>query len=121
MATFRFGNRIGGGSFGVVKEAVRQEDGLRCAAKFLLDGADDDDKKRFQREVRMQMQMDHPHVVPILGKNETANPPWFIMPRALMNLCDYLKSSFGEARHGYSTISLVVCNTPMRTESFIVI
>jgi serine/threonine protein kinase len=45
----------------------------------------------------MQMQMNHPNVVPILGKNEMANPPWFIMPRAILNLCDYLKSNSGES------------------------
>jgi eukaryotic-like serine/threonine-protein kinase len=96
MASFRFGDRIGGGSFGVVKEAVRVEDGLKVAAKFLADGTSPDDLKRFKREVRMQMQMNHQNVVPILGKNETVTPPWFIMPRALLNLCDYLKSDSGE-------------------------
>ncbi len=97
MATFRFGNKIGGGKFGIVKEAVRTDDAWKGAAKFLRFGHSTSELKRFKREVRMQMQMNHRHVVPIVGKNETANPPWFIMPRALINLRDYLKAQSGEA------------------------
>jgi eukaryotic-like serine/threonine-protein kinase len=96
MATFTIGNEIGAGSFGVVKEAVREEDSLKCAIKYLASPSSEDVLKRFKREVRMQMQMNHPNVVPILAKNETADPPWFVMPRALMNLSDYLKANTGE-------------------------
>src|SRR6266853_3823292 len=38
--------------------------------------------RRFVRETTIQSRIDHPHVVPILEMDLTADPPWFIMPLA---------------------------------------
>src|ERR1017187_1532409 len=93
MAEFRIGNHIGSGGFGTVEEATRidnagavLEEGL--AQKKLLPRWENNAEAvaRFQREVRILSEMDHPHILPILGRNLSAKPPWFVMPRAETNL-----------------------------------
>lgn len=95
MATFHFHQEIGRGGFGVVREATREEDGWSCVVKKLRADYDDRYRTRFQREVRIQSQMNHPNVVPIVGINMDDDPPWFIMPKALMNLRDFLRQNDG--------------------------
>lgn len=96
MATYRFHSQIGEGGFGIVREATRQDDGWVCVAKFLREGYDEEDLQRFQREVRMQAGLDHSHVVPIIAMNMKTDPPWFVMPKALMNLREFLRQNRGE-------------------------
>jgi eukaryotic-like serine/threonine-protein kinase len=107
MATrFRFGADIGSGGFGTVKEAVRVDESGQIveenlAQKKLLSKHVDNAKAvaRFRREVRYLAEMDHPHVVPVLGRNLSASPPWFVMPRAEGSLRDLLSSQAGD--HGW--------------------
>jgi serine/threonine protein kinase len=85
---------LGDGGFGVVHAARRVdesgqmiEDGL--AIKFLKDEwcQDSEAIARFRREVSLQQQeLDHPHIMPILGRNLSANPPYFVMPCASHSL-----------------------------------
>lgn len=42
----------------------------------------DRELRRFKREVRSQLALDHPGIMPILGFNFSSDPPWYIMPRA---------------------------------------
>jgi len=60
----------------------------RLAQKKLLPRWEDDPEAvaRFRREVRILSEMDHPHILPVVGRNLTARPPWFVMPRAETNL-----------------------------------
>lgn len=63
------------------------QDGL--AVKTLKKEHLDDDEAiaRFVREVRLlDDELDHPNVMPVLGRNLSASPPWFVMPRAEANL-----------------------------------
>jgi serine/threonine protein kinase len=99
MTRFRFGAHIGSGGFGVVEEALRLDsDGSaleeRLARKKLLPKWEKDPEAvaRFRREVRILSEMDHPHILPVLGRNLTAKPPWFIMPRAETNLLAEIES-----------------------------
>lgn len=93
---FRFGAHIGSGGFGSVEEATRihdggfEEEGLAC--KRLLDKWLDQEEavERFKREVRLLDEMDHPNILPVLGRNLSAVPPWFVMPRAETNLSDLI-------------------------------
>ena len=39
-------------------------------------------RRRFIREVTIQAQLDHPHLVPILEHDLDEDPPWFLMPLA---------------------------------------
>lgn len=90
---FRFGGPIGSGGFGLVDAAVRiDEDGREIegnlARKTLLPhhAAFPQILKRFKREVRFLGEMEHPHVIPVVGRNLSDDPPWFVMPRAECNL-----------------------------------
>jgi serine/threonine protein kinase len=103
MPRFRIGTHIGSGGFGTVEEATlidddgdELEDGL--AQKKLLPEWENDAQAlaRFQREVRMLTEMEHPNILPVVGRNLAAKPPWFIMPRAETNLADEIKAG----RHG---------------------
>lgn len=84
MTRFRFGEKIGSGGFGVVSHATRVEDGSPFAVKHLsVDVLSDEDAvRRFRREVRLQRELQHPNIVPIVGANLSATPPWFVMPIA---------------------------------------
>ena len=76
---FRFGPRLGSGGFGVVFEAKRVdeagnvlEDDL-AKKEFLPQWVRDPDAlARFKREVRILDEMDHPNVIPVLGRNLSA-------------------------------------------------
>ncbi|MFC1552767.1 protein kinase family protein, partial [Candidatus Latescibacterota bacterium] len=96
MATYKFHESIGGGGFGVVYEATRINDKWRCAAKFLKKDYSDKDLHRFKREVKILTQLNHPNIVPIMGMKLSADPPWFIMPLAILNLRQYLEDNRGE-------------------------
>jgi serine/threonine protein kinase len=107
MARFRFGEDIGSGGFGVVRDATRLGDDGQAvaepglAAKFLLEMHLDDDEavERFRREVRLLAEeLDHPNIVPVLGRNLSASPPWFVMPYAESNLADELRDGRGADR-----------------------
>jgi serine/threonine protein kinase len=99
VANYRFGARIGSGGFGLVVHATRIEDGLPFAAKRLLPEHADDEEivRRFRREVRMQRSLEHPNVLPIVGYNLSASPPWFIMPIAERTLLDEIATGLSDS------------------------
>lgn len=60
---------------------------------------DADAVARFKREVRLlDEELDHPNVMPVLGRKLSADPPWFVMPYAETNLCDELALGRGADR-----------------------
>src|SRR5207247_1136329 len=76
------------GGFGVVHEV--ESKGTRLARKsFDPQGVNADEReklqKRFEREVRIQSQIRHPNIMPILAKDLSASPPWFVMPLATLS------------------------------------
>lgn len=98
MAKYRLGNRIGSGGFGEVYEAVREDDGTSCTIKR-LQSQNDEEVKRFRREVRIQARLQHRHIVPILEANLGDSPPWFVMPKAAMSLRDWISQRGGSEDH----------------------
>ena len=77
---------INRGGFGVVHE-VDNSDGCRLAMKsFDPPTADPEEReklrKRFAREVRVQSQIQHPNIMPIVDFDLETSPPWFTMPLA---------------------------------------
>lgn len=96
MARYQKGTQIGSGGFGRVFNATREEDGWECVLKFLKEDYNADSLRRFQREVRIQAQMEHPNIVPVVAMDLNADPPWFVMPKAESNLRAYLREHHGE-------------------------
>jgi eukaryotic-like serine/threonine-protein kinase len=83
MREIRLINR---GGFGVVHE-VEDDAGRRLARKSFDPPTSDRDereklRKRFAREVRIQSQIRHPNIMPIIEFDLEASPPWFTMPLA---------------------------------------
>jgi serine/threonine protein kinase len=74
------------GGFGIVHE-VRTPGGRHLARKSFdprVASAEEREKlqRRFAREVRVQSQMCHPNIMPIVTQDLDASPPWFTMPLA---------------------------------------
>ncbi|MEO0592666.1 MAG: serine/threonine-protein kinase [Myxococcota bacterium] len=74
------------GGFGIVDE-VEGVNGERWAKKTFKPQIGNDDEKarlrrRFEREVRIQSQIHHPNVMPVLESDLSTEPPWFLMPLA---------------------------------------
>lgn len=87
MIRYERQSKIDSGGFGCVYKAKRLKDGEIIAFKVLEnEGLTKEDYRRFIREVRIQTQLDHPHIVPILGSDLAAKPPFFVMPLATGNL-----------------------------------
>lgn len=65
---------------------VRQDDGQHVAMKYLhVHPASADpveDLKRFKRELRCHSTLIHENIMPVLGQNTMADPPWYVMPWA---------------------------------------
>lgn len=100
---FRIGAHIGSGGFGTVENATRVDEGgnvveTGLAQKKLLDKwqHDPDAVARFKREVRMLDEMEHPNILPVLGRNLSDSPPWFIMPKAESSLARELRIHAGD-------------------------
>ncbi len=69
------------GGFGEVYRAVRNDTGVDVAVKVLRDFRNDDCRRRFEREVRTLIALNGRNgIVPILGHNLTAEPPYYVMP-----------------------------------------
>lgn len=98
MAEYQFGNLIGSGGFGTVFEGKRLEDDWPCAIKQIRYPFNDDELKRFCREVRLQEKLRHENIVQIIGHNFDDEQPWFVMPKALYSLKEYLEKNNGESQ-----------------------
>lgn len=96
MAKYHVGERIGAGASAEVFECRREEDGLSFALKKLNPSCDEEDRRRFRREVRMQAQLRHKNVVPIVAMNLDDDPAWFVMPLAECSLREHLSDQKGE-------------------------
>jgi len=98
MSDYELGAPIAHGGFGIVYAVRRQQDGWPGVAKYLIQGYSPDDRKRFDREVRIQARLEHKNIVPIVHMDMGADPPWFVMPRARQNLRDYFQTANVDAR-----------------------
>lgn len=89
MTRYDKGDLIGAGGFGQVFEATIPGDNSPYALKQLNPGSDESRQKRFRREVRMQAQLRHQNIVPIVAASLEMDEPRFLMPRARCSLRDY--------------------------------
>jgi eukaryotic-like serine/threonine-protein kinase len=72
--------------FGIVYE-IEDDNGRHFAMKVFDPQTTDSDereklRKRFAREVRIQSQIRHPNIMPIIEFDLDVDPPWFTMPLA---------------------------------------
>lgn len=90
--------RIDGGGQGEVWRATG-DDGSTVAIKFMhLAGSQaeqDEDRRRFKREITCQSSLSHTGIMPVLGSNLAATPPFMIMPVADESLRDVLVRTGG--------------------------
>lgn len=82
----KWGRHIGGGTFGNVYEVEVNGIPGHFACKQAKLGSSEDDIRRFKREVRMQSQLAHHHIMPILASDLEGDPPCFFMPLASHSL-----------------------------------
>lgn len=86
---------VGRGGMGTVVRATRLHDNTVVAIKF-CHAEDDDGLRRFAREVRLMRQIEHRHVVPILGIGLKHTPPYFVMPFADGSCASQLATFVGD-------------------------
>ncbi len=75
------GSKLGSGGTGVVVRATRQTDGQPVAIKFLRPAVlgNSVDYQRFQREIDILRQLDHPAIVRLLDMGATSGLLYFVM------------------------------------------
>lgn len=92
----KFIKQLGVGGFGIV-EQVEDENGKQFARKtFSLNQTLTAEmaanvKKRFIREAKVQQGFVHKNIVPVLGGDLDADPPFYLMPVAVSTLADEIR------------------------------
>src|SRR5262245_58343342 len=80
LGPFLVDKELGSGSMGMVYRAKHEETGQKAAVKVMAAGlARDATVARFQREVSILKQLDHPHIVRLLGSGKLHHQPFLIM------------------------------------------
>jgi serine/threonine protein kinase len=72
-------SELGRGGMGVVHRARHQESGAVVALKVLGDAGGPEAAARFQREVRLAAELDHPGIVRCLASGVEEGWAWFAM------------------------------------------
>jgi serine/threonine protein kinase len=82
VLNFDLKERIDGGrgGFGEVWRALRKDTGEEVAVKILRDANDADARKRFEREVKILLQLDHPGIVKLIAYRLDGERPFYVMP-----------------------------------------
>lgn len=118
---YAINRQISSGSFGTIYEILNREDNKIYALKELTN-IDTVSKERFEREVKILSELDHPNIVKIFYWNVGGDPPKFA-PYYVMeylggsSLKDYMAEKFGNDEKYYfdinwtiKTIILPICN-----------
>lgn len=112
FAGFRLGGEIHRGGQGVVYEARQLSTGRRVAIKVMREGifGGDRDSARFEREVRILGQLEHPGIVGILASGMHAGHFFYVMDYISgLPLDDYAREHCGTARQ-HLELFLKVCD-----------
>ena len=100
--TYRIDNEIGSGGFGIVYEVTDISSEEKIALKICTSD-NSDDKKRFQREVRIMQSIDHKNVMKILNCNLETNPIYFTMPLARYSIDKIIDFFVKDVVNNYKT------------------
>lgn len=104
---------IGSGGFGAVYAATLDTKRKTVAVKELRiahlrrDGALEESRERFKREVTYQSQLKHSNIMPILDSDLSASSPWFateLATHSLVRILNELPSDQARIKHIYSQI-----------------
>jgi len=82
--------RIASGGFGTVWEARERSGDAPIIIKLPFSDLDSGDIARFRREVRLQSQLEHDNILPILDYDVECDQPWYAAPMAEQNFGDAL-------------------------------
>jgi serine/threonine protein kinase len=120
--------QISSGSFGTIYEILNEEDNKVYALKELTN-LDPVFKQRFEREIKILSELDHPNIVKIFYWNIGGDPPRFA-PYYIMeylggnSLKEYMTEKFGSDEKYYfdlrwtiNTIIMPVCNALAQVHS----
>lgn len=88
---------LGGGGFGKVFSVYDQLTNEKVALKYCL-SEDEEDIKRFNREVRIMETINHENVIQVLDSNLEHCPPYFTMPQALYSVLEIIPSIKGDIK-----------------------
>lgn len=84
-------NLLGEGNFSKVYLATGPDGLDNYAWKELKPGASANDAERFEREIQILSTLEHDRIVSVLFAKTNCSPPYFIMPKANMNLATAVK------------------------------
>lgn len=81
VGRFRLEEVLGAGGMALVYRAVDERTGAPAAVKLLADNlaADENFRRRFQREARLAARLSHPNVVRVLDAGEYEGRPWLAL------------------------------------------
>jgi WD40 repeat protein len=81
LGDYRIVREVGRGGMGVVYEAEQQALGRRVALKVLPRKllADNNHRRRFEREARLAAKLHHTNIVPVFGVGEQDGLPYYVM------------------------------------------
>lgn len=97
MTTFSVLDHIGSGGLADVSRVVDTMGSTWAMKQFRPSGSDDDQKQvsRFRQEIRIQSDLQHPHIVPVVASNLKTDPPFYIMELATESLHDLIRREGG--------------------------
>ena len=108
MTTYNDIELIGTGGFGEVWVCQRPGDETQFAKKTLQDGIDAEGKRRFKREVRILDSLDHPNVVPVISKQLSKSPLFYVMPQYKSSLRPELPNLIGNEIRVFKIYSAIL-------------
>jgi serine/threonine protein kinase len=82
-------DKLGEGGFGIVYKATSESE--QVFACKVLSGDNENDKKRFDREVKLLSQLKHRNIIQIISISTYKNQPCYIMELADFSLAQYIK------------------------------
>lgn len=99
---YQIDDHIGSGGFGKVYEVTDISSGEKIALKVCTSD-NSDDKRRFQREVKIMQSIDHRNVMTILNCNLETEPIYFTMPLARYSLDKEIDFFVDDSKNQYKT------------------
>jgi serine/threonine protein kinase len=99
---------IGSGGFGEVWLARRIVDNRVFAVKVLSNPSEADDVARFQKEVRVLSQLNHPNIIRVSEESLAASPYWYSMPHYDRSLSSELNTIRGQDARIYAVFRFIL-------------